>query len=256
MCERRGNVLSKTKFFSSINQDIIAVNEKLLHILIHSIKSISTPQTSGLHSLTRCKAISDTVRTAVKSSAGQKTCPPPSLAAPEFALTHWRRCWEASASFLCWRGSGRRPGAPAIPPTRNLAPCLSPPALQSTEGQWRVCKARADARSSQEKCQVETAWWSPFYPWIGARARSLYPAFPPPGFRLTRKIPTRSSWHCSVDYLLPTSACSLTNSGRSVHLHASMRGKYGKTIWDFPGVNSTVLLPVCLGCYPCAYAKC
>lgn len=56
--------------------------------------------------------------------------PPRRPAAP----TRWRRCWAASSSCPCWRGSGRRPGGPAAPPGRNLGPCPSPPALWGEDG--------------------------------------------------------------------------------------------------------------------------
>lgn len=72
-----------------------------------------------------------------------RLCPGRSRHRPA-APTRWRRCWAASSSCPCWRGSGRRPGGPAAPPRRNLAPCPSPPALWGEDG---VSKGSASPRS-------------------------------------------------------------------------------------------------------------
>lgn len=71
-----------------------------------------------------------------------RLCPGRSRHRPA-APTRWRRCWAASSSCPCWRGSGRRPGGPAAPPRRNLAPCPSPPALRGEDG---VSKGSASPR--------------------------------------------------------------------------------------------------------------
>lgn len=67
------------------------------------------------------------------------------------APTRWRRCWAASSSCRCWRGSGRRPGGPAAPPGRSLAPCPSPPALRGerrVRGGWQCPPAGREGSPS------------------------------------------------------------------------------------------------------------